>query len=112
MKPNMEFLLTYLQKHPKATFLEATRAAPEGIKIYPINYGRALGILGLATKKKKATKKAKPVPTNGRRTRGRPKQAGSSPVEQVIAHIQQVQVENQQLRKALEKIQAVVVELG
>jgi hypothetical protein len=112
-----DFIVKMMEKDPSVEY-QAVRAAAEkrGLakSIYPIMYGRAQNLLGLAKRKKKAKKAGRRAAGVARKTaptRGRPRRGsgpGIQPLEAVIEAMKNDQRERERYRKALERISEIL----
>ena len=125
-----DFIVEQLEKNNDATYAEIRSAAERrGLQIYPINYGRAKLMLGLVEGKpvgrkkgSKARQVAKPARAETpsaaapvRRGPGRPRKQPAADVGGITSIVEQVRrsdAERQRYRRALEKVQSILRDLG
>jgi hypothetical protein len=101
--PAMDFLVATLKKRPSASYAEiAQAAAKKRLKIYPVMFGRAQTLVGIVKAKPRGSKK-KAVASGPRR--GRPPTSGGSDVGAFLRNYEDLRVEHERLREAVESIQ-------
>jgi len=114
----MEFLIAALKRNRKASYADiASAAAKRRLKLYPIIYGRAQALLGIVKSGKGGKGKARAAggrkrrSVTGKRGPGRPRKTAAGALDSIhsIANaVRASQVEQERLRRALERIQQLV----
>lgn len=96
--PVMTFAVKYLREKPEADYSEVKHAAErEGYTIYPITYGRAQALLGIAGGSARARKRR-------RQPRAARNAGDQSQVEDLLRRVRETERERERLRRALQRI--------
>jgi hypothetical protein len=122
-KPNaLEFCRAYLRRSPKASFAQIRDAAKKKrITLWPISYGRALSLEGLAKtkpKKKAGKKRGRPLGSKNKVKRGPGRPKGSknkakggvdlSGLDGLVASLKSLQRERDDALKTLDRIRQLI----
>ena len=93
----MQLILEHLREDPQASYADIRDAAAEqGMKIYPIMYGRALALLGLVEVAPRGTRKRKQAE--------REMEAGADAIESMVAAVRQAEQDRARYKAALQAI--------
>ncbi|MEC7583207.1 MAG: hypothetical protein VYE77_02730 [Planctomycetota bacterium] len=93
----MQLILAHLREDPQASYADIRDAAAEqGMKIYPIMYGRALALLGLVEVAPRGTRK--------RKLAEREMESGADAIESMVAAVRQAEQDRARYKAALQAI--------
>lgn len=113
---SMDFIVSHLEKHKKASYAEVKAAAEaNNLTVYPIMYGRAQALLGIVKSRPRGEGKLRKQLGASIRGVGRPpKNAGSgidtNALNDVIAAVKNSQEEKVRYQNALTRIRTILGE--